>query len=106
MGLVLRLVRKVGVYLVFVPAPPVVSLNQYCKLNRYSAPPGVFLSVQCVSTGPTVHVLYMCSCAPVSRLPCVCPGSAPGAPTGHFFRNVARQLNGQLLRFVATRNQK
>ena len=70
-GLVLRLVRKVGVYLVFVPAPPVVSLNQYCKLNRYSAPPGVFLSVQCVSTGPTVHVLV---CA---RVPCVCPGSAP-----------------------------
>ena len=28
------------------------------------------------------------------------------APTGHFFRNVAGQLNGQLLRFVATRNQK
>ena len=67
----MRLVRKVGVYLVFVPAPPVVSLNQYCKLNRYSAPPGVFLSVQCVSTGPTVHVLV---CA---RVPCVCPGSAP-----------------------------
>ena len=28
------------------------------------------------------------------------------APTVHFFRNVAGQLNGQLLRFVATRNQK
>ena len=28
------------------------------------------------------------------------------APTGHFFRKVAGQLNGQLLRFVATRNQK
>ena len=31
---------------------------------------------------------------------------ARAPPTGHFFRNVAGQLNGQLLRFVATRNQQ
>ena len=49
------------------------------------------------------------ACARVSRGP-VCPVHmcvpAPPGVTGHFFRKVAGQLNGQLLRFVATRNQK
>ena len=33
-------------------------------------------------------------------------GQVRRALTGHFFRNVDGQLNGQLLHFVATRNQK
>ena len=42
---------------------------------------------------------------PLPRLPLPTSGKWRG-PTGHFFRNVAGQLNGQLLRIIATRNPK